>query len=152
GSLSPHPNAEIRTTDRSIGCFRATFFRSPKIGRCRLFGERAAPTYIVFHEKRMNMNVGTETPRMCSTRFRILDVLKERQGIETLRAQDLVGGGQAVVKALSASRMSARALERLEHEAHVLRNLKSPYVTPLLEFGRENGTVYLATSLVDGTT
>src|SRR5882762_4039245 len=85
-------------------------------------------------------------------RFRATRLMKQGLGIETFLGTDLAETQQVVIKAAGAGDVSASAQQRLEHEACVLRKVRSPCLTPLLHFGRENGLVFLVTPFVSGTT
>jgi signal transduction histidine kinase len=85
-------------------------------------------------------------------RFRTVRLLKQSHGIETWLAQDLTGPGRVVLKTLSAATVPASVQHRLEHEAGVLRQLDSPFLSPLVQVGREDGLLYVALPFVAGVT
>ena len=57
-----------------------------------------------------------------------------------------------VVKTASAATFSASARMRLEHEAHVLSQIKNGQSAPLLDSGSDNGHVYLVMPFIPGVT
>src|SRR5271155_6154185 len=81
--------------------------------------------------------------RVFAGRYRVLRALKQGNGIETLLGTDLFDKTAVVLKTASSESLSVGAQMRLEHEASVLRQIRGRGVTPLLHFGRENGTLYL---------
>src|SRR6267142_527995 len=85
-------------------------------------------------------------------RFRATGLIKRGLGVETLLGTDLAKAREVVIKVASAGDVSASAQQRLEHEASVLREVRSPWLTPLLHFGREDGLVFFVTPFVSGTT
>jgi signal transduction histidine kinase len=89
--------------------------------------------------------------RVFGGRYRATHVLKSWEGAETLLAVDLAQGAEVVVKVVSASRLPGHA-QRLEHEAQALREMRSPWLTPLLQLGEEGDLVYLVTPFVPGHT
>jgi signal transduction histidine kinase/tetratricopeptide (TPR) repeat protein len=92
---------------------------------------------------------GGET-RLFGERFRLVRLLKRGQGIETWLAEDLVHHGPVVCKTLSASTVPRSVQHRLEHEANVLRELDSRYLTGLLHVGHQDGLLYFAVPYVPG--
>jgi len=85
-------------------------------------------------------------------RFRTVRLLKQSHGIETWLAQDLTGPDTVVLKTLAADTVPQSVQHRLEHEADVLRDLASPFLSPLVEVGREDGVLYFAVPFVTGVT
>jgi PAS domain S-box-containing protein len=85
-------------------------------------------------------------------RYRAHRLLKRGHGIETLLGTDLVERRTVVIKTASSDSLSPGAHLRLEHEAGVLRQLRSPWVAPLLDFGREGDLLYLVMPFVPGVT
>src|SRR4051794_35708597 len=84
-------------------------------------------------------------------RYRIVRSLKKGQGIETLLAE---GGehGRVIIKRATGDQLSLGARMRLEHEAQVLRDIRSPWFAPLLEMGQDNDGVYLVVPFIAGIT
>ncbi len=85
-------------------------------------------------------------------RYRILRSLKKGQGVETLLGRDLAESEAVVVKTTVAGAFSTAARMRLEHEAGVLRRLRSPQFAPLLDLGREGDLLYLVLPFISGCT
>ena len=86
-----------------------------------------------------------------ASRYNLGRLLKEGQGIQTFAATE-GDGRQVVVKMARISQVAQNSLQRLEHEAGILRELSSPHVTPLLDVGRENGALYLVMPFIPGRT
>jgi PAS domain S-box-containing protein len=85
-------------------------------------------------------------------RYRVLRVLKQGNGIETLLGQDLIDSQRVVIKTASSESLSVGAQMRLEHEANVLRQIRGQEFAPLLYLGREDGLLVLVEPLVPGVT
>ena len=96
------------------------------------------------------MNAALE--HLFAGRFRATGMIKRGLGVETFLGTDLAEAREVVIKLASAGDVSASAQQRLEHEAGVLREVRSPWLTPLLHFGRENGLVFFVTPFVSGIT
>src|SRR4051794_4184606 len=94
----------------------------------------------------------TERGQLFGERFRTVRLLKQSHGIETWVAQDLTRPGRVVLKTLSAAAVSSSVQHRLEHEASVLSELDSPFLSPLVHVGREDGLLYFAVPYVAGVT
>jgi len=92
------------------------------------------------------------TARVLGGRYEVTAVLKRCLGIETLRGIDLQTGAPVVIKQTAAADVPAGAQLRLEHEAHVLRELASPWMAPLLDVRLEGSTLYLVMPYVAGVT
>ncbi|HEX8202147.1 MAG TPA: AAA family ATPase, partial [Isosphaeraceae bacterium] len=90
--------------------------------------------------------------RLFDGRFRGTRVLKRAPGRETWLGADLEQGGLVVIKALAVGAVSAGARMRLEHEADVLQQARSPWVAPVLHLGRADDLLFLVTPLVHGVT
>src|SRR5688572_11146429 len=90
--------------------------------------------------------------RVVGERFRTLRLLKSSQGIDSWLADDLSGSGQVVLKTLAAATVPRSVQHRLEHEATVLRELDSRYLTGLLHVGRDEGLLFFAVPFVPGLT
>jgi signal transduction histidine kinase len=90
--------------------------------------------------------------RILGERFRTVRLLKGGPGIDCWLAEDLSRPGHVVVKTLAAASVPRSVLHRLEHEATVLRELDSPFLTGLLQVGREEGLLYFAVPFVPGIT
>ncbi len=90
-------------------------------------------------------------PKVFGGRYRVVRLLKQGHGVETLLGTD--EQGQAVViKTASRDSLSIGAQMRLEHEAGALRQIKSPFVAPLLDLGRQEDLLYLVMPLIKGLT
>src|SRR4051812_45225929 len=85
-------------------------------------------------------------------RYRGLRALKTGQGVETFLGEDLIDNGRVIIKAASGDYLSQGARMRLEHEAQVLRELRSPWFAPLLCLGRENDRLFLVMPYLPGVT
>ncbi|HZU35985.1 MAG TPA: protein kinase, partial [Gemmataceae bacterium] len=85
-------------------------------------------------------------------RFRGTRVLKQGNGVVTLLGTDIANDRPVIIKSAVAGAFSASTQMRLEHEAEVLRSLRSPYLGSLLAVGREQGELYLVLPLIPGTT
>src|SRR5712691_10164816 len=80
--------------------------------------------------------------RVIGGRYHVLRILKNGHDTETLLAADLTQGSSVIIKTARAESFSASARMRLEHEAHVLSQIKNGF-TPLLEHGSAGDQVYL---------
>ena len=97
--------------------------------------------------------MGTTAPaQLFGDRFRTVRLLKQSHGIDTWLAEDLTRPGRVVLKALAAATVPRSVQHRLEHEAGVLRELASRFLSPLLHVGREEGLLYFAVPFVAGVT
>jgi two-component system sensor kinase len=85
-------------------------------------------------------------------RYQVLRQLKNGDDTQTLLAADLTRNATVVVKTAAAEAFSASARMRLEHEAHVLSQLRNGRSAPLLDSGTEDGQVYLVLPFVPGIT
>jgi hypothetical protein len=85
-------------------------------------------------------------------RYRVIRRLKKAEEIETLLAADLEQEGLVVIKATPNDSYSPAARIRLEHEAVVLRELRSEWFAPLVDFGQEAGLLYLVMPYLPGHT
>jgi PAS domain S-box-containing protein len=94
----------------------------------------------------------TKKARTFGGRYQVSCSLKRGQGIETLVGVDLVNGQPVVIKTTAGETLSLGAQMRLEHEASVLRLVRSPWIAPLLYFGREGDLLYLVMPQVPGIT
>jgi signal transduction histidine kinase len=90
--------------------------------------------------------------RVFGERFRAVRLLKHGQGIETWLAEDLAEAGPVVLKTLAAATVPRSVQHRLEHEANVLRDLDSKFLTALLHVGHQEGLLYFAVPFVPGIT
>jgi PAS domain S-box-containing protein len=90
--------------------------------------------------------------RVFGGRFRAHRRLKEDRGIATLAGTDLERGGEVIIKTAAAQTVSPGMQMRLEHESEVLRSIESPFLTSLIEVGREQGLLYLVMPFVSGVT
>jgi signal transduction histidine kinase/tetratricopeptide (TPR) repeat protein len=78
--------------------------------------------------------------------------LKAGRGISTWLGSDLRTGARVVIKVTSGGSMASTARQRLEHEAAVLSELRSSFLTPTLHLGISGELIYLVTSYVPGET
>jgi two-component system sensor kinase len=93
-----------------------------------------------------------EQGRLFDSRFRVLRSLKQAHGVETFLGKDLVRQDHVIIKVASGGSFSAGVQMRLEHEAQVLRQMRSPWVAPLLHLGREGELLYLVMPFLPGQT
>ena len=75
--------------------------------------------------------------------------LKMGHGVETLLGVS-DNNQPVVIKTTSRDSLSIGATMRLEHEAGALRQIKSPFICPLLELGREDDLLFLVMPLIKG--
>jgi signal transduction histidine kinase/tetratricopeptide (TPR) repeat protein len=90
--------------------------------------------------------------RRLGNRFELVQRLKAGRGISTWLGSDLRTGGRVVIKVTSTSSMVPTARQRLEHEATVLSELQSSFLTPMLHLGASGEFLYLVTAYVPGET
>jgi PAS domain S-box-containing protein len=90
--------------------------------------------------------------RLFNGRYRVIRSLKKAQGIETLLGRDLIDNELVVIKVTSGDSFSVGVRMRLEHEAQVLREMRSPWFAPLLHLGREGDSLYLVMPFLPGIT
>ena len=95
---------------------------------------------------------GSQSRRVIGGRYLVLRQLKTGDDTETLLASDLKRNESVVVKTAAAAAFSASARMRLEHEAHVLSQIKNGRSAPLLDSGAEGDQVYLVLPFVPGIT
>ncbi len=95
---------------------------------------------------------GSPVRRLIAGRYQILRVLKPGDDTETLLATDLTRETNVVIKTAAAASFSASARMRLEHEAHVLSQIKNGLFAPLLDSGSEGDQVYLVMPFIPGIT
>src|SRR2546426_1126849 len=93
----------------------------------------------------------TASPRILGGRYRVTRLLKKGHGVETLLGTDPEDLA-VVIKTASRDSLSVGAQMRLEHEAAALRQIRSPFVAPLIELGRHEDLLYLVMPLVKGLT
>jgi two-component system sensor kinase len=91
-------------------------------------------------------------PRTFADRYRVVRLLKQGNGIETLLGTDLSDNSPVIIKTASSDSLSLGAAMRLEHEANVLRQIKGQGFAPLLHLGREDGLMFMVMPLVAGVT
>src|SRR5262245_24409497 len=85
-------------------------------------------------------------------RFRVVRLLKQGGGVETLLGWDAIDRESVVIKRASGESLSAGTQMRLEHEAGVLREVQGPSLAPLRHLGREDGQFYLVMPYIRGIT
>ena len=90
--------------------------------------------------------------RVIGGRYQVLRRLKNGDDTETLLASDLQLDTTVVIKTAVAASFSASARMRLEHEAHVLSQIKNGLFAPLLDSGSEGDQVYLVMPFIPGVT
>lgn len=87
-----------------------------------------------------------------ANRFRCTASIKCGSGTATLRGTDLHEQRDVIIKTVALSAVAPDAFLRLEHEARILGTLHTPYLTPVIELGRQDGQVYVVTPAVPGIT
>src|SRR5690349_14215122 len=75
-------------------------------------------------------------------RFRLGQVLKSGNGVDTYQAEDGETGADVVVKAIDARAVHAAARLRFEHETAVLRRLRGRGLVELYASGEHDGRLY----------
>jgi two-component system sensor kinase len=90
--------------------------------------------------------------RIFADRYRVVRILKQGNGIETLLGTDLLENQSIIIKTAADDALSVGAQMRLEHEANVLRQIRGNEFAPLLHLGRESGLLFLVEPLVPGIT
>jgi two-component system sensor kinase len=90
--------------------------------------------------------------RVFAERYRIVRFLKRGQGIDTLLGTDLLQNQSVIVKTARGAALSPGAQMRLEHEAEVLRRIRSFWIAPLLDVGREGDLLFVVMGFVPGHT
>jgi serine/threonine protein kinase len=98
------------------------------------------------------MSLSSLESRVFGERFQATRLLKTGQGVHTLLGAELGSGNQVVIKAVDSLTVPASAQRRLEHEAQVLREVRSPFLTPLLHLGLERDVLFLVMPYIAGTT
>ena len=100
----------------------------------------------------VNQANGSSDRRVIGGRYQVLRLLKNGDDTETILATDLTHGTTVVVKTAIAESFSATVRMRLEHEAHVLAQIKNGPFTPLLDYGAAGDQVYLVMPFIPGIT
>ena len=95
---------------------------------------------------------GKSEARIFAGRYQVVRILKQGKGIETLLATELEQGRKGHHQSRIGQVSSAGAQMRLEHEAGVVRQIRSPGFAPLLHLGREGDQLFLVMGLVPGIT
>ena len=95
---------------------------------------------------------GSRDGRMIGRRYQVLRTLKSGIDTETLLATDLTNRTTVVIKTAEAASFSATARMRLEHETHVLTQIKNGPFTLLLDYGTTDDQVYLVMPFIEGIT
>ena len=85
-------------------------------------------------------------------RYRLLELLKTGNGVDTLRAEDLVSGAAVVLKIIDTSLVPTAARLRFQHETEVLRTLTGAGMVTLHDAGAGGESLYLAQDFVPGHT
>jgi two-component system sensor kinase len=107
----------------------------------------------VLHRSEFERAEVSSAGKTLAGRYRVLRVLKQGNGIETLLATDLAQDRIVVLKTAPGGSLSAGAQMRLEHEAGVLRQMRGHEgLAPLMELGREGDLLFLVMPLVPGIT
>jgi len=95
--------------------------------------------------------IGCEGARLLG-RFRTTRLLNRSRGTEAWLGTDTSSGDLVVIKMVPLGSLSAVARMRLEYEAEVLRKLESPWLTRVLETGREADRFCVVRPYVPGIT
>ena len=95
---------------------------------------------------------GSSDRRVIGDRYQVIRRLKHGDDTETLLATDLTLDTNVVIKTAAAASFSASARMRLEHEAHVLSQIKNGLFAPLLDSGSEGDQVFLVMPFIPGIT
>ncbi|MFL5245247.1 MAG: response regulator [Gemmataceae bacterium] len=90
--------------------------------------------------------------RIIGGRYRVLRKIKQDQDSETLLAADLTQSATVVIKTAMAATLSPSVRMRLEHEAHILSNIKIGLCQPVLDQGAEGDQFYVVMPFIPGTT
>src|SRR5271165_1966562 len=93
-----------------------------------------------------------EEGRLFHDRYRVLRALKKGNGIETFLGRDVADGELVIIKLTASESLSSAARLRLEHEAQVLREMRSPWFAPLLHLGRDADQLYMVLPFLPGIT
>src|SRR5437899_7612040 len=93
-----------------------------------------------------------QTRKVFGGRYRATRLLKRGRGVETLLGTDLLHDEPVVIKTAQGKALSLGAQMRLEHEAGVLRQIRSPWIATLQDLGREDDLLYLVMPYVSGLT
>src|SRR5262245_3299413 len=91
-----------------------------------------------------------DTGLVFAGRYRTVRSVKRGNGVETFLGLDQVTGDTVVIKTVEDRRVPLSVRLRLEHEAHVLRQLRSPWVAPLLCIDSREGLFSLVMAYVPG--
>jgi two-component system sensor kinase len=95
---------------------------------------------------------GSPERRVFGGRYQVLRTLKNGDDTETLLATDTSRGTTVVIKTAAAAAFSATVRMRLEHEAHVLAQIRNGPFTPLLDHGTVGDQVFLVMPFIPGVT
>lgn len=90
--------------------------------------------------------------RIFGGRYRADRLLKQGHGVATWLGVDQHEDRAVVIKTADRDSLSIGAQMRLEHEAGVLRQIRSPFIAALLELGWQDDLLYLVMPLVQGST
>lgn len=89
---------------------------------------------------------------LLADRYRLRRVLKQGAGISTWSAVDEKTGGAVVAKVGEGRTVSRGHRLRLEHEAALLRRVRSPHLVPLVGAGSDGDRLYVVTRRIEGKT
>ena len=104
------------------------------------------------HSADLDRADGSSDRRVIGDRYQVIRRLKHGDDTETLLATDLTSETNVVIKTAAASSFSASARMRLEHEAHVLSQIKNGLFAPLLDSGSDGDQVFLVMPFISGVT
>ncbi|MEW6583201.1 MAG: AAA family ATPase, partial [Actinomycetota bacterium] len=88
--------------------------------------------------------------RLIGGRFKVVRTLKAAEGVESLLATDLEGGGSVVVRVACASHLPEGERMRLGHVATAMAALASPHLTGVVDASATGAQMYVARPYVPG--
>jgi signal transduction histidine kinase len=84
-------------------------------------------------------------------RYRCLKLLKASRGMATSLGCDLRDGSDVIVKVVNASLVSPAARHRLEHEATILGQVRTPWAAPIIDVGSDADRLWIVQPKIPGT-
>ncbi|MHB1533617.1 MAG: EAL domain-containing protein [Acidimicrobiales bacterium] len=98
----------------------------------------------------MSALASESTEKLVGGRYRLVQLLKRAAGVETYLARDERSDEQVVVKVAGPDVLASTGRLRLAHAAAVMARLDQRWAAPLLAFGEDGPTVWLAQTFVPG--
>lgn len=95
---------------------------------------------------------GLQIDRVIGGRYRVLRQLKDGENSETLLVSTPPHEAVVVIKTAAAASFSASVRMRLEHESHVLSQMKVGTISPLLDYGFDGDQFYIVRPFIPGIT